>query len=239
MLGCAVSVLAAGCGGDRLRPTVDITSPAARTHIKGNVVSLDLKALGITIVKADGDASGSTGHFHVFIDKKPVAVGQVIPKAPGIVHSAEDPVKIYGLTVGRHTFEVVLGDGTHTRIGSGSKKLTLFVDGPSVHATAPAEVPAGQPVTITVKVQGVKLVKPDGDRSGKTGHLHVFVDRDPTPVNVPVPKVTDGSIIHTPDPTVTIPNLAPGEHTLWIVLGDGAHMQFVPPVMDMLIVTVK
>ena len=43
--------------------------PRHRRLVKGNVVSLDLASTGLTIVKADGDTSGKTGHYHVFIDR--------------------------------------------------------------------------------------------------------------------------------------------------------------------------
>jgi hypothetical protein len=235
----ALTFVSGACAGNRELPKVDITSPANGVRVKGNVLTLDLKAVGIDIVKADGDTSGRTGHYHVFIDKKPVKVGEVIPKGPGIIHSADNPVKVYGLTTGKHTAVVVMGDGAHTRRGSASKTIHFTVAGPSVHASVPATNPAGQPVAVTVQVQGVKLVKADGDTSGKTGHLHLFIDRDPTPANEAIPKPADGSIIHTADTTVQVPGLAKGEHTIWVVLGNGAHDPWKPPVMDKLTVTVS
>ncbi len=82
-----------GCGGDDADtasptttkpagPSLKITSPANGEHIKGNVVSLALESTGITIVKADGDASGKSGHFHVFIDADPVPAGQQFKRHP-------------------------------------------------------------------------------------------------------------------------------------------------------------
>jgi hypothetical protein len=238
-IACVAPMLMAACGKDREQPLADITSPASGVTVKGNVLTLDLKATGVDIVKADGDTSGKTGHYHVFIDKKPVAVGAVIPKEAGIIHSAEDPVKVYGLTTGKHTAVVVIGDGAHMRRGSASKTIDFTVAGPSVDASAPATVSAGQPVTVDVKVQGVTLVKADGDTSGKTGHLHLFIDQAPTPAGQPIPKPADGSIIHTAATSVQVPGLAKGEHIIWVVLGDGAHFPVNPPVMDKLTVTVN
>jgi hypothetical protein len=233
-IACLAAVLVAACGKDREQPTADIVSPASGVVVKGNVLTLDLSAKGVDIVKADGDTSGRTGHYHVFIDKKPVAEGASIPKEAGVIHSADDPVKVYGLTTGKHTAVVVIGDGAHTRRGSASKTIKFTVAGPSVHATVAPTSAAGQPVTVTVAVQGVTLVKADGDTSGKTGHLHLFIDRDPTPAGESIPKPPDGSIIHTADTTINVPNLAKGEHTIWVVLGNGAHDPFAPPVMDKL-----
>jgi hypothetical protein len=175
----------------------------------------------------------------VFIDQKPVRVGDVIPKAPGIIHSTDNPLKVYGLTTGKHTAVVVIGDGAHTRRGSPSKTIKFTVAGPSVHATVAPTTAAGQPVVVTVAVQGVKLVKADGDTSGTTGHVHLFIDRAPTPANESIPKPADGSIIHTADTTINVPGLAKGEHTIWVVLGNGAHDPFLPPVMDKLTFTVS
>jgi len=72
-------------------PTVlAIVSPAAGTEIKGNVVTLDVTSSGITITAADGDTSGHTGHYHVFVDREPVEPGEVIPVAADIIHTTDE-----------------------------------------------------------------------------------------------------------------------------------------------------
>jgi uncharacterized protein (DUF736 family) len=243
---------AAACGSDKgskstaatnatttaAGPSVEIKTPADGATVKGNVVTLDLAASGIKIVKADGDTSGKTGHFHVFVDKEPVAAGQAIPKEAGIIHSTDDPLTVSGLKVGSHRLVVVLGDGTHTRIGGAQDEVNVTVEGPSVDATAPATLAAGQPLSIDVATEGVTLVKADGDTSGKTGHLHVFVDKDPAQFKgQPIPS-GDPAIIHTATSPIVVTGLTPGEHTIWVVLGNGAHVAFDPPVMDKLTVTV-
>src|SRR5438034_9487180 len=162
----ALALVAGACSSDgsgkKAAQTLRITSPATGAASRGNVVSLALGVGGISLVKADGNTSGRTGHLHVFIDRDPVAPGQVIPKEAGIVHSADNPVKLTGLSVGRHRLVVVLGDGAHRRIGSVASEPTLVVEGPSVDASSPATVPAGQPVVLTVKVAGVTLSKAHG-----------------------------------------------------------------------------
>ncbi len=218
-------------------PSVSIVGPAAGTVVEGNVVSLDLESAGITIVKADGDTSGTTGHYHVFIDRDPVAPGAVIPAEAGIVHSADDPVVLTGLAVGTHRLSVILGDGTHSRLGEALAETTVDVKGPSIDASAPATATAGQPVEITVKVEGLNIVAADGDTSGATGHLHVFIDRDPTPAGQPIP--VEAGIIHTTATTITVPDLTPGAHTLWVVAGDGLHQPLNPRVADKVTVTVS
>ncbi|MHB8670395.1 MAG: hypothetical protein ACYDAD_07530 [Acidimicrobiales bacterium] len=44
----------------------------------------------------------------------------------------------------------------------------------------------------------------------------------------PIPK--ERGIIHTSDTTVSLPDLARGDQFAWVVLGDGAHVPFDPPV---------
>jgi hypothetical protein len=219
-------------------PDVKIVSPADGTAVKGNVVTLDFDVEGLTIVKADGDKSGRSGHLHVFVDKEPVASGQVIPVEAGIVHTTDDPVRVPGLKVGRHTLTVVLGDGTHTRIGEVSDKVTVNVEGPAVDASAPPTAPANQPLAIAATVEGVQLSPANGDTSGRTGHLHVFVDKPPTPAGQPIP-LGDPAILHSATAPVTVPPLPPGPHTFWVVVGNGAHVPLDPPVMDSLTVTVQ
>ena len=192
-----MALLGLACGGDdqfregegsKITETADIgleaTAPAS---VKGNVVSLDIEVTGIEVIAADGDTSGRTGHFHVFVDKPPVAPGTEIPRGPGIVHTTDDPIVVPGLAVGDHTFTVVLGDGAHMRIGDYSAEVEVKVAGPSVDASAPGSIVANQPFPVDVAVEGVELVKADGDTSGRTGHLHLFVDKEPAKPGEAIP----------------------------------------------------
>jgi hypothetical protein len=241
-----LALIGAACGGDdQFREgegskdieTAGISVKASGpSSVRGNVVSLDVAAEGVRIVKADGNTSGATGHFHVFIDREPVRPGAEIPREAGIVHSADDPVVLTGLTQGRHEFHVVLGDGTHKRIGSAEATVETTVRGPSVDASVPASIAADQPFDVDVAVEGVELVKADGDTSGKTGHLHLFIDKEPD-LDAPIP-VGDPAIIHSATAPIAVTGLASGEHTLWVVLGNGAHVPFDPPVMEKLTITV-
>lgn len=216
--------------------SLSILGPPTGSAVKGNVVTLDIEGKGVGIVKADGDTSGRTGHYHVFIDREPVADGAPIPREAGIVHTTDDPVTLSGLAIGSHRIVVVYGNGAHVRMGSAQAETTVKVDGPALDATAPATSPSGQPVVVDVKVEGLTLVKADGDTSGSTGHLHVFVDREPTPAGQAIP--VEAGIIHSAASRIEVPGLSPGEHTLSVVAGDGAHVPLNPKVMDKLTVTV-
>ncbi len=94
------------------------------------------------------------------------------------------------------------------------------------------------PVTLRVDVDGFRLIGADGDTSGQTGHLHAFIDREPTPAGEPIPTGQD-DIVHFPQPTADLGDLAPGEHTVIVVAGDGAHVPFQPEVSDRVTFTVQ
>ena len=245
-----LALTAAACGDDEEEPaapetpgaagpSVEIASPASGTSVRGNVVTLDFEVEGLSLVRPDGDTSGRTGHLHVFVDKEPVAAGATIERGPGIIHTTDDPLQVTGLTVGEHTLTVVLGDGTHARLGDAEDSVTVTVEGPSADATAPATLAAGQPLAIDVAVEGIDLVAANGDTSGRTGHLHAFVDRDPARyAGQPIPA-GDPAIIHSATSPITVTGLTPGEHTIWVVVGNGAHIALDPAVMDKLTVTVS
>ncbi|MGI8426586.1 MAG: DUF6130 family protein [Actinomycetota bacterium] len=261
-LALILTLVAAACGGGADKadptpsaseasatPTVAITSPKDGEAVKGNVVDLVLSSENFKLVKADGDVSGKTGHYHVFLDKEPVPAGTVIPKEKGITHSAESPVKLTGLTVGDHTIKVVLGDGEHKRIGTAEAVVKINVQGPSVQATvlcadgqpcpaSPAEFVEGQEGQLKIDVQGVTIVGAADDKGtdGTTGHLHVLVDQDLPAAGAAIPPAStgpDNKVFHTTSLLFKLqspdkPGLAPGKHTLWVVVGDKAHIPFSP-----------
>jgi hypothetical protein len=234
----ALGVVVAACAQAE---TQSFTIDSPPSSVRGNVVSLDATVEGIEIVPADGDTSGDTGHFHVFIDRDPVEVGETIPKEPGIVHSAENPIELYGLSTGDHTLTIVVGDGAHKRFGEDlEQEVTVDVKGPSVDGSAPATAKDGDDVTVGLKAEGVEIVKADGERSKESGHFHVLVDPEEAPAAGEVlPAAEDNKVIHTTESSAIVSGLKKGEHTLWVVLGDGQHYAFDPPVMDKLTVVVE
>lgn len=230
-----VLVLLAACS----EPKVALSFGDVDALVQGNVVALPVSIEGeVQIVKADGDTSDTTGHFHVFIDGEPVPPGDAIPTNDrGVVHSADDPIVIWGLEPGEHRFTLVLGNGAHRRIDDYQDTTTVDVKGPSVRGTAAGD--RGDDLTIDLQAWGVKIKAPDGNTSGDSGHFHVLLDPDspPTPGEViPAPKPNE--IIHTTEDEVTLEGVGKGEHTIYVVLGDGEHKAFDPPVMDKLTVTV-
>ncbi len=250
----AVALVATACNKAPNPQNVKLTLGHVPTTVQGNVVSIPVTATGIKIVKPDGDTSGKTGHYHVFIDRKPLAIGQTIPKMRGIVHSEVSPIKIYGLTPGEHVFHVVLGNGSHVRIDRKAKAtVNVKVEGPSVQGTAPATIAKGQDLVVALQAEGVKIVEPGTESGTGEGHYHVLVD----PATPPAPgaMMADSAMTSaSPSPSAspmmsghtymtgassqTISGLSAGEHVIWVVLADKDHKAWSTPVMDMFKVTV-
>jgi len=208
-------------------PTVlAIVSPAAGTEIKGNVVTLDVTSSGITITAADGDTSGHTGHYHVFVDREPVEPGEVIPVAADIIHTTADPIVITGLHVGPHRLTVIYGDGTHRRIGVTEAATSFTVLGPSVDATAPPNVAAGQPVVISVKVEGLTI----------PGDAILYAVPDPES-GLSGDQLGEG-VIQSTGTTIAVPDLAPGTHVIWVGAATPDRVPLQPPVIDKVTVTI-
>ncbi len=229
-----LALVASAC--NRGGPNVTLTGKVP-TSVEGNVVTIPVTVKGIEVVKANGDSSGKTGHFHVFIDKQPTAPGKTIPKVKNIVHTAETPIKLYGLLPGSHRIRVVFGDGNHKRILGGVRVAgRVEVKGPSVQGSAPATAAKGEDVVVNLKAEGVKIVEPGAEAGDGEGHFHVIVDPKEAP--------KAGAMEHdeaymTGADKVAIKDLAAGEHVIWVVLENKDHEAWDPPVMDKLTVTVS
>lgn len=230
-------IVLAACGASNPTPSADlegprvtILSPDDGATLGGNVVVLEVQAEGVEIVPADGDASSEKGHYHVFIDRDPVAPGDVIPEGVGIVHSTEGSILIPGLPTGDHMLRVVLGDGRHARIGSQVAPLSVTLQGPSIQATAPPRVRAGESFEIEITADGVKI-GPDENVAGMTGLLYLFIDppRPPQTSDTPIPD--EDGIIRSGQTTIGIEGLSAGERTIWVVLAHHSGIPFDPPVM--------
>ena len=106
-------------------------------------------------------------------------------------------------------------------------------------STAPtATVVSGDTATIALDVSGIKIVAPDSDTSGKTGHFHVFIDKDPVPAGTLIPHAP--GIVHTAATTTAIPAtlLKTGNNTIWVELGYADHTPFNPEIVDKVVVAV-
>lgn len=79
-------------------------------------------------------------------------------------------------------------------------------------------------MTIELGAGGVSVV-PAGTDQPNSGHHHLFIDRDVSPVGEPIP--TEAGIVHLglAQTSHVLEGLQPGEHTVIAVLGDFQHVR--------------
>jgi len=74
-------------------------------------------------------------------------------------------------------------------------------------------------------------IAPAGIEKPNTGHHHLLIDVDLPPLDQPIPN--DKNHLHFGNgQTETFIDLAPGTHTLQLLMGDANHIPFDPPVMS-------
>lgn len=198
--------------------------------LQGNTATLEINNAGVRLVEPDGDTSGRTGHLVVFVDAEPVAVGEKAEAGEGVIEAWENPVRITGLTSGRHEIAVIVADGNRVRMSENAATAEMRVNRPTLHATAPEKNEAGASVPIAIEVEGVQVAPPGPDTSGATGHFALFVNREPTAPGVPVPQ--ERGVLLASDTVVNVPGLGGGEHFVWVMLVKGDGTPFDPFVAD-------
>jgi len=88
------------------------------------------------------------------------------------------------------------------------------------------------PVVLHFGLKGMG-VAPAGVQMENTGHHHLFIDTDlPADMTKPIPAVPDKVVHFGKGQTETSLTLAPGKHTLQLVLGDYTHTPHNPPVIS-------
>ena len=94
------------------------------------------------------------------------------------------------------------------------------------------------PVTVRFGLRGMG-VAPAGVDKPDTGHHHLLIDTGPPPLDAPI-RADDNHKHFGGGQTETIIELAPGKHTLQLIMGDKLHIPHEPPVMSRKItITVK
>lgn len=92
-------------------------------------------------------------------------------------------------------------------------------------------------LTVKFGVSGMKI-HPAGELVEGTGHHHLIIDGEPTPIGTVV--VADATHIHFgKGQTETEIELAPGKHKLTLQFANGAHMSYGPSMSKTIEVTVK
>ncbi|HEX5163038.1 MAG TPA: DUF4399 domain-containing protein [Steroidobacteraceae bacterium] len=87
------------------------------------------------------------------------------------------------------------------------------------------------PVTVVFGLKGMGIA-PAGIKFDNTGHHHLLIDSDlPADLSQPLPA-TEKSVHFGKGQTETSVTLAPGKHTLQLVLGDSLHIPHDPAVFS-------
>jgi len=104
-------------------------------------------------------------------------------------------------------------------------------EGARVFFITPADgATIANPVTVEFGIEGLSLARA-GDNTPMTGHHHLLIDTELPDLGSPIPA--DENHVHFGDArTSTQLTLAPGEHTLQLLLGDYLHIPHDPPVMS-------
>jgi hypothetical protein len=93
------------------------------------------------------------------------------------------------------------------------------------------------PVHVVFRVEGMKIA-PAGTMTDGTGHHHLLVDGKPLPKGEVIPA-NDKSLHFGKGQTETDLTLPPGDHTLTLQFGDGAHRSYGPELSKTITVHVK
>ncbi|MFP4404535.1 DUF4399 domain-containing protein [Rhodosalinus sp.] len=106
-------------------------------------------------------------------------------------------------------------------------------EGATVYIVEPkAGSTVGSPVTVRFGLSGMG-VAPAGVEWENTGHHHLIIDVSQDGFDFAAPILSDGQHRHFGggQTEVTL-DLEPGEHTMWLLLGDAFHVPHDPPVMS-------
>ncbi|WP_345813316.1 DUF4399 domain-containing protein [Paraburkholderia sp. PREW-6R] len=108
----------------------------------------------------------------------------------------------------------------------------------SVSFVQPADgATVSNPVHVVFAVDGMKIA-PAGTIADGTGHHHLLIDGKPLPKGEVIPA-TDRSLHFGKGQTETDLTLPPGDHTLTLQFGDGAHRSYGPEMSKTITVHVR
>ena len=113
-------------------------------------------------------------------------------------------------------------------------------EGAAAYIVAPTDgAEVTSPVTVRFGLTGMG-VAPAGTDNPKTGHHHLLIDLDSLPdMDQPIPADANHKHFGGGQTEVSI-ELAPGEHSLQLLLGDLAHIPHQPPIhSEKITITVK
>src|SRR5262245_11177638 len=134
---------------------------------------------------------------------------------------------------------LVLATGLTSPVALAQVPKSKSADGAKVYFIEPADgATVGQEFTVKFGLSGMG-VAPAGVDSENTGHHHLLIDGATADMNAPIPA--DATHVHFGrGQTEAKVKLAPGKHTLQLLLGDKNHIPHDKPVMsEKITVTVK
>jgi peptidoglycan hydrolase-like protein with peptidoglycan-binding domain len=192
----------------------------------------------------------NAGHHHLLIDVPTPPLDQPIPNDFNHLHFGAGQTEAeVTLTPGKHTLQLILGDKDHVPHTPPimSERITVtVVDAPAGavvrqrHPSPPgaevyfANIRDGQyiPARMVVRFGLLNMgIAPAGVTRADTGHHHLLVDTPLPPLDRPIPN--DFNHLHFGvGQTEAAVTLAPGKHTLQLVLGDDNHLPHEPPVVS-------
>ena len=110
---------------------------------------------------------------------------------------------------------------------------TAAPEGAKVYFVQPADgATVSSPVTVVFGLSGMG-VAPAGVEKENTGHHHLLIDIEPEALDLDAALPADDHVKHFGGgQTETSLDLAPGRHTLRLLLGDMNHVPFDPPVVS-------
>jgi hypothetical protein len=217
----AVVLLAAACKSSSYgpsaaasaAPTVTIIGPPV---VKGSTVTLTLGSAGIAIRDADGDASGHSGHYVVFVDREPPPPGTKIvtaDEADGVFHTSAKSLAIRGEETGLHQFVAVLADGTNARLGDTEARASATVSSPGLTLSVSQSSASCQGSLVTVTPDGFSLP----NVSAQPAQLSIQGTSVVPTTNTTLPSATTTTTLPAPSgETTTAPAPPPALITYWV-----------------------
>src|SRR5918995_5900780 len=203
--------------------------PAPNAEVVGRDVSVSWQAPGLRIVPAAQAENETDYHAHFIVDGAHEAVeGGPIPQQCGVLHTAANPAVLTNLPPGEHTVQLVIANPGHvpvTELDRPSVSFTVAENPDAIRITSPenCEQVTGSNVEIAWEAPGLTIVPAAEAQTETDLHAHFIVDGAYEVVaGAPIPE-QDG-VIHTAANPVTIEGLAPGTHTIQLVIADPGHV---------------